>query len=95
MPKAAETMLDRLARTLKAREHSINRVDRRLSSWPEQVSRRGLDEAQLASENMQAAKKLEQEDEKLAIQAAKDRAVQQRENARFYVDTLKNAGRRR
>ena len=53
------------------------------------------DEAQLASENMQAAKKLEQEDEKLAIQAAKDRAVQQRENARFYVDTLKNAGRRR
>ena len=34
MPKAAETMLDRLARTLKAREHSINRVDRRLSSWP-------------------------------------------------------------
>ena len=45
MPKTAETMLDRLARTLKAREHSINRVDRRLSSWPEQIGRRGLDEA--------------------------------------------------
>ena len=45
MPKTAETMLDRLARTLKAREHSIDRVDRRLSSWPEQASRRGLDEA--------------------------------------------------
>lgn len=52
MPKTAETMLDRLARTLKAREHSIDRVDRRLSSWPEQVSRRGLDEARGLSRDL-------------------------------------------
>lgn len=52
MPKTAETMLDRLARTLKAREHSIDRVDRRLSSWPEQVSRRGLDEARDLSRDL-------------------------------------------
>lgn len=49
------------------------------------------DEAQLAAENMQAAKKLEQEDEKLALEAAKTRATQQRENAKFYVDTLRNS----
>ena len=52
MPKAAETMLDRLARTLKAREHSIDRVDRRLSGWPEQVSGRGLDEARDLSRDL-------------------------------------------
>ena len=52
MPKTAETMLDRLARTLKAREHSINRVDRRLSSWPEQASMRGLDEARDLSRDL-------------------------------------------
>ena len=52
MPKTAETMLDRLARTLKAREHSIDRVARRLSSWPEQVSRRGLDEARDLSRDL-------------------------------------------
>lgn len=45
MPKTTETMLDRLAKTLKAREHALDRVDRRLSSWPEQIGRRGLDEA--------------------------------------------------
>lgn len=53
------------------------------------------DEAQLAAENMQAAKKLEQEDEKLALEAAKTRADQRRENARFYVDTIRNARGRR
>lgn len=52
MPKTAETMLDRLARTLKAREHSIDRVDRRLSSWPEHVGRRGLDEARDLSRDL-------------------------------------------
>ena len=52
MPKTTETMLDRLARTLKAREHSIDRVDRRLSSWPEQASRRGLDEARDLSRDL-------------------------------------------
>jgi len=29
MPKTAETMLDRLARTLKARKHALDRFDRR------------------------------------------------------------------
>lgn len=29
MPKTTETMLDRLARTLKAREHALDRFDRR------------------------------------------------------------------
>lgn len=47
------------------------------------------DEAQLASENMQAAKKLEQQDEKLALEAMRTRNEQQRANAQFYVDTLR------
>ena len=49
------------------------------------------DEAQLAAENMQAAKKLEQEDEKLAIEAMKTNNEQRRANAQFYVDTLRNS----
>ena len=52
MPKTTETMLDRLARTLKAREHSINRVDRRISGWQEQAGRRGLDEARGLSRDL-------------------------------------------
>lgn len=53
------------------------------------------DEAEMASKDMQAAKKLEQEDERIALDAAKAIGQNQRDNARFYVDTLRGMPRRR
>ena len=52
------------------------------------------DEAEMASKDMQAAKKLEQEDERIALDAAKVIDQNQRDNARFYVDTLRGMPRR-
>ena len=52
------------------------------------------DEAEMASKDMQAAKKLEQEDERIALDAAKAIGQNQRDNARFYVDTLRGMPRR-
>lgn len=53
------------------------------------------DEAEMASKDMQAAKKLEQEDQRIALDAAKAIDQNQRDNARFYVDTLRGMPRRR
>lgn len=53
------------------------------------------DEAEMASKDMQAAKKLSQEDERIALDAAKAIGQNQRDNARFYVDTLRGMPRRR
>ena len=52
------------------------------------------DEAEMASKDMQVAKKLEQEDERIALDAAKAIGQNQRDNARFYVDTLRGMPRR-
>lgn len=53
------------------------------------------DEAEMASKDMQAAKKLSQEDERIALDAAKVIDQNQRDNARFFVDTLRGMPRRR
>lgn len=53
------------------------------------------DEAQLAADNVQAAKKLQQEDEKLDIQAMTAMNDQRRKDAEFYVNTLRGARPRR
>lgn len=52
------------------------------------------DEAEMASKDMQAAKKLSQEDERIALDAAKAIDQNQRDNARFFVDTLRGMPRR-
>lgn len=71
-----------------------NMKDQQALDWAKFQAQMNKDEAQLAAENMQAAKKLEQEDEKLAMDAFKTRSEQQRDNARLYIDTLKNSRRR-
>ena len=52
MPKA-KTMLDELARVLKARSNAVNRFDRRYSNWPEpRLGRSGLEESRRLVEDL-------------------------------------------
>lgn len=50
MPKA-KTMLDELARVLKARKNAVQRVDRRFSDQPN-LGRRGLEESRRLIEDL-------------------------------------------
>ena len=53
------------------------------------------DVADTATKNMQAAKKLQQDDARIALDAAKVVGQNQRDNVRFYVDTVRGMPRRR
>lgn len=60
--------------------------------WLKFQAQMNKDEADMAAKDVQAAKKLEQEDERLALDAMRTMGDQKRANAKLYIDTLRNNG---
>jgi hypothetical protein len=60
--------------------------------WMKFQAQMNKDEAEMAAKDVQAAKKLEQEDERLALDAMRTMGDQKRANAKLYIDTLHNNG---
>lgn len=60
--------------------------------WMKFQAQMNKDEAEMAAKDVQAAKKLEQEDERLALDAMRTMGDQKRANAKLYIDTLRNNG---
>lgn len=63
--------------------------------WAKFQAQMNKDIADTATENVQAAKKLEQQDEKLVLDAMKVKGDQRRADAKLYMETIRNRGMRR